>query len=275
MKNIKNTYIQEDDSDFDELFGICGRSCKRDREKKASEQGRQRDIAKYTKSTYAIIPEFYNGITSFASSLGNYSANEIASFRVELNKLWSKAENDKFRGGTPTSSTHSKVSGYTIKGFINERTPIFRAHEEKLKAEKDRVSEREATRKELFTKLAVAHPWAVRPVNSSILSKLGDTEIEDSLMVLEEYILFESNPSNIKIYESRVDALIREQKTRGFNLEDETNESDNESDNESVSTIEPINEEGSDLKGSLMKYKWYIGGALLVSVVGLIVIKKL
>ena len=268
MKNIKNTYTEEYDSDFDEL---CGRSCRRDREKKASEEGRQRDIAKYTKSTYAIIPEFYNGITSFASSLGNYSEKEIASFRVELNKLWGKAGNDRFRGGTPTTDTHSKVSGYTIKGFINERTPIFIAHEEKLKAEKDRVSEREATRKELFTKLAVAHPWAVRPLDSSTLSKLGDTEIEDSLMVLEEYILFESNPSNIKIYESRVDALIREQKTRGFNLEDETNESDNES----VPTIEPINEEVSDLKGSLMKYKWYIGGALLVSVVGLIVIKKL
>ena len=264
-------YLEDEFDNF-----LCGKKCKADRKKKASEEGRQRDIAKYTKSTYAIIPEFYNGITSFASSLGDYSEKEIASFRVELNKLWSKAGNDKFRGGTPTTDTHSKVSGYTIKAFINERTPIFLAHEQKLKAEKDRVSEREATRKELFTKLAVAHPWAVRPLNSSILSKLGDTEIEDSLMVLEEYLLFESNPSNIKTYESRVDDIIKEQKTRVLDLKEEEqdeeeeiiNNSDNNSDNDS-------DEKVSDLKGSLMKYKWYIGGALLVSVVGLIVIKKL
>lgn len=259
----------------DEFDNFCGRKCKKAREEKASEEGRLRDIAKYTNSTYAIIPEFYGSLNYLASSLSKYSEKQIANFRVELNKLYSKMGSNSFRGNTPNADVYkTRLEGKKIKTFIDERTPIFRSYEDKLKSEKERVTEKEATRKQLFTDIAVNYDWAVNPINSTILSKISDVELEDSLIALEEYILYESDSNILSTFQSRINKIIAEQKTRVNDEQDEAIYKD-----ESVSNSDEVdlslNEPKSTLQNTLLKNKYYIGGALVFAIVGIIVIRKI
>lgn len=255
MQNL----LLENDSDFDNAY--CGARC--EAEKKLKEFTTKR-VNETFNAVYDIMPDYFSSVNNFASKINNYSLEDVTKVLAKLQFLYQQGVVLKFPNASPPIAR-----GKEIKIFIKERSPIFNAYKQRLEDEKERLSQKEVTRKELFNKLVIQQPFVVKTFNQDLLNGLNDGQIEDSLLLLDEYILFESNPNLAKVYQEKIDKLVSEQNSRSVVVREEEEEEDESDGSDSSDGSE------SGIKGALNKYKWYIGGALLVGIVGIIVIRKI
>tara|TARA_R110001592_G_scaffold350599_1_gene646868 strand:- start:5136 stop:5933 length:798 start_codon:yes stop_codon:yes gene_type:complete len=265
MKNL----LLENDADFDNAY--CGSRCRA--EKKLKEVATKR-VNETIISVDEIMPDYFSSVNNFALKINNYSLEDVTKVLAKLQFLWNQRVVLKFPNASPPIAR-----GKEIKIFIKERSPIFNAYKQRLEDEKERLSQKEVTRKELFNKLVIQQPFVVKTFNQDLLNGLNDGQIEDSLLLLDEYILFESNSDLAKIYQDKIDKLVFEQNSRNVVVREEEQEQEEQEEEQEIfepDTNSSVNNNGSsEIKNSLMKYKYYIGGALLIGIIGIVVIKKL
>lgn len=273
---MKDLYLETDD-DFENAICVpyWGKRCrdKRAEAKRQEEAKKEQDrINKIGGLTRAIkFDPYFESITSFASAINNpkYSLTDLKNLRargLQLYNFYYLKDSDKFGTQSPASAR-----GQNIKKFVKARQDILNIRIKKIEEEKKLESEREANRKKLFGELFSKHGWITRALNSSVLTKLTDFQIEEALNDAEEYLLFEKDSGVIKEYEGKIQSLIAEQQKRLNPIIEEEEQIEKEESN----GADTSSEGGSAVKNALMKYKWYIGGALVLGVVGIVVIRKI
>lgn len=305
----------EMDNDFDNFIVCLTKRCRDRKEKERIEkleaekqkqyakedairQARKNSITKLTKQINSYFPKFFDNVTNLATTV-NSDLNDktfLGNLNFRVGALYKFAtEKDRFPN---TSEIPSIARLKLVRAFINDRKGILNNRIAELDAEKKLADEKEANRIRTFNDLNSNHSWITSNLTPSYLDKITDFQIEDALQKVEEYLFFESNKNTIATYEGKIRSLKDEQKRR---LEvDETpsysqgststNTSSTPSkgsltqglsDNASKSVLTGSNQGSSttvdtgSLKEQLMKYKYYIGGALVLGVVGIIVIRKI
>ena len=222
------------------------------------------------------LPQYFDSVYTFTKRLAQKRKDLSISFLTQLRLEGTRLYNTAEPSSTFKSSIGSVRSGTNIRKYVKDRELLIDAQINRLVEEKRLKEEREEKRKSLYSDLFTNHFWITRSLSSGNLDKITDLQIEDALLVAEEYILYETNETTRDLYENKIDILIKEQQKRIDELEEEnTDETDSSDSSDSSDGTESTEVSEDGIKGTLNKYKWYIGGALVLGVVGIIVIRKI
>jgi hypothetical protein len=152
---------------------------------------------------------------------------------------------------TTFPSTFTSLRGDRIRPFLKSRARIVDTQINKLESKIISKNEREKTRTNLFNDLFNQFPWVSESINANKLKDVPYSDLENAISMIEEYLNYEVNSSDIKTYEGKLKMI----KTILSNREKPLDEQE-----------EIIQEEGFDLKSKAIQYKWYIiGGVVLIS----------
>lgn len=271
---MRDLYLENDE--FDEFVKLpC--LTKKCREKRKQIEDNLRNIAITSRANVlkSMLPEYFDSVYTFSNKLTNKSVAFLTQLKLEGIRLFNTANStDKFSPNAPSTSKNKNV-----RVFAKDREKLIDSQIARLVSAEKLKNEREANRKRLYNDLFANHFWITKPLTESSLSKITDTQIEDALLVAEEYLMYENDSTTLNVYEKKVQTLIKEQQKRIDELEEENTDETDSSDgsDSSDSSDSSVGSDGSEsgIKGALMKYKWYIGGALVLGVVGIIVIRKI
>jgi hypothetical protein len=265
---MRDLYLENDE--FDEFVKLpcLTKRCK-DRRKEREENLRKTAITSRVNVLKSKLPEYFDSVNAFSNKITDKSVAFLTQLKLEGTRLFNTANStDKFSSKAPSTSKNKNV-----RVFVKDRERLINSQIARLVSADQLKNEREANRKRLFNDLFANHFWITKSLTPSNLYKITDTQIEEALLVAEEYLMYENDSATVKIYENKVQTLIKEQQSRLSELEEEEEEEEDETDGSNGSD----GSDGSDggIKDALNKYKWYIGGALVLGVVGIIVIRKI
>ena len=285
------------DADF---LNYCGKKCQAEKDltKKIVRQGIA--IKLILRSDELINNKyFWQPLSTFAEHLVNKSAKgDISGAKLDIEELKKRAVTLLFEGAIldpttkelsfPDESKFGLARKQNLFTYIKDRVDLMDTRIEELKNIQLAKDERVQNKAQTFKNLYSSYSWATLSSGfQNKLKTLTDEKLEDVLLLMEDYLAYETDTTLIKEYEDKVGVLIKEQNERAEFLEEESMDYDTSDDLTDGSDGNDGNDGSDGSEGSggsngeeeetsfLQEYKWYIGGALLLGIVGVIVVRKI
>lgn len=276
------------DTDF---LNYCGKKCQAENSAKAK-IARQGVAVKLILRSDELINNkyFWQSLDAFAEHLVNKSGKgDISGAKLDIEELKKRAISLLFEGALldpttkvlsfPDESKFGVARKQNLFTYIKDRVDLMDTRIEELKNIQLAKDERVQNKVQTFKNLYNSYSWATLSSGfQNKLKTLTDEKLEDVLLLMEDYLAYETNTTLIKEYEDKVGVLIKEQNERAEFLEEESMDydtSDDLTDGSDGSDGSGGSNGEEEEKSFLQEYKWYIGGALLLGIVGVIVIRKI